>query len=205
MNWERENTGQIKLHQRLGYWIQMYAKNESFQRYLEIGSWNGRGSTICFAAGLQHRDPSSFTFDSLEINSSRVAESHSFWKQFPYVNIRYGRILRDLPNVRSIHSEIVEDWKADDEKHFHTAPYIDISSYEPEVVLLDGGEYLTYFEYQCLKPYAKVFLLDDTNVAKCKRVVEELEQDKEWTLIERGDDRNGWAVFQRNQNISRND
>lgn len=207
MNWAQENTGQIKIYQRLGYWIQMYAKNTSFERYLEIGSWNGRGSTICFAAGLQDRDPVTFTFHSLEINPARVLESQQFWNPFPYVHIGYGRILNELPNIRSIHSDIVDDWRLDDETHFNVAPFIDMSTFAPEVVLLDGGEYLTYFEYKYLKPYAKVFLLDDTNVAKCKRIVEELQADNEWVLVESGNDRNGWAVFQRetHQNISRND
>jgi hypothetical protein len=203
MNWERENTGQIKLQQRLGYWIQRYAKDETFHKYLEIGSWNGRGSTICFAAGLHDRI--GVTFYSLEINTSRVAESRQFWTPFPVVNIRHGRILSELPDIHSVHSDIVENWHSDDEFHFRSAPFIDVTDYKPEVVLLDGGEYLTYFEYQQLKPYAQVFLLDDTCVPKCKRIVEELEKDAEWSLIECGDDRNGWAVFQRNQNISKKD
>lgn len=206
MNWAQENTGQIRLYQRLGYWIQMYAKNTCFERYLEIGSWNGKGSTICFAAGFQDRHPVPFTFHSLEINPARLVESQQFWKPFPYVQIGYGRILNELPNIRSIHSDVVDEWRLDDETHFNVAPFIDMSAFAPEVVLLDGGEYLTYFEYKYLKPYAKVFLLDDTNVAKCKRIVEELQGDNEWVLVESGNDRNGWAVFQRetHQNMSRN-
>lgn len=202
MNWERMNTGQIRLYQRLGYWIQSYAKNTDFQRYLEIGSWNGRGSTVCFAAGLYDRNPTSFTFQSLEINASRVQESIECWKGFPFVKIVHGRILPELPDIRSIHTSIVNDWQLDDEQHFFTAPFVDVGS--PDVVLLDGGEYLTYFEYKLLKQSAKVFLLDDTNVAKCSRIVVELLADPEWYLVEKGDDRNGWAVFQRHQNISKN-
>lgn len=192
---ENMNTGQIKLHQKLGKWIETYAKDENYHRYLEIGSWNGRGSTVCFASGFENRKLD-FEFNSFEINPERLAESKNVWYTRPHIQIRYGRILPELPDVRSIHKNVVEEWQSDDEKHFKNAPFFDVSVYKPEVVLLDGGEYLTYFEYKLLKQYTKVFLLDDTDVAKCKQIVEELSADENWKCVDIGHDRNGWAVFQ---------
>lgn len=198
MNWDSVNTGQIKLNQKLGQWIQRYASDNTFHRYIEIGSWNGRGSTVCFASGFQSRRQD-FEFKSFEINESRFQESRSVWKSIPSIQIHHGRILETMPDVRSIHTNIVDDWQHDDELHFSKAPYFDIDTYKPEVALLDGGEYITYFEYQRLKPYVHVFLLDDTDVAKCKRIVDELNADPRWRCVDSGHDRNGWAVFQTNQ------
>jgi hypothetical protein len=189
MNWESINTGQIKLNQKLGQWIQRYAMDTAFHKYIEIGSWNGRGSTVCFASGFQSRHED-FEFKSFEINESRFQESTSVWRSIPSIQIHHGRILESMPDVRSIHMNIVEDWQRDDETHFYKAPYFDIDSYKPDVALLDGGEYITYFEYQ---------RLDDTDVAKCSRIVDELSADPNWTCVDSGHDRNGWAVFQTNQ------
>ena len=191
------NFGQIRIDQPFGKWIEAYAKDTRFQRYMEIGSWNGKGSTICFGMGFLDRNDSAI-LHSFEINQDRYVESSEFWQHNPRIKIHNARILPELPDVRAIHSSIQTDWQADDERWFKTTPYVDAVALQPEVVLLDGGEYITYFEYQLLKPHARVFLLDDTAVDKCKRIVEELSADPQWKHIASGKDRNGWAVFQRN-------
>lgn len=197
--WQAHNIGQIKLDQKLGMWIEKYAKDTTFSRYLEIGSWNGRGSTICFAKGFSQRNLGVIEFHSLEINKDRVEESQSFWKTIPHIQIVHGRILPELPDITHVHTDVVKEWQLDDEHHFESAPFVDASDYNAEVVLLDGSEYLTYFEYKLLKDTTKVFLLDDTNVVKCRKIFEELLADPNWKLIDSGNDRNGWAVFQTTQ------
>lgn len=192
------NMGQIQARHPFGQWIETYAKNIAFQRYLEIGSWNGKGSTICMALGLLNRNDGAL-LHSLEINQERFVESSTFWAHNPRIRMHHARILQSLPNVRSIHSNIVDQWQKEDEDHFQSASYFDPAEFAPEVVLLDGGEYMTYFEYQVLKPYARVFILDDTLVEKCKRIVEELSADPAWKLVASGSDRNGWAIFQTRQ------
>lgn len=192
------NVGQIGIHQPFGKWIEHYAKDTQFQRYMEIGSWNGRGSTICFGLGFLGRDDSAM-LHSFEINQERYVESSTFWEHNPRIRIHNARILPELPDVRSVHSSIQSEWQADDERWFKSTLYVDATALQPEVVLLDGGEYITYFEYQLLKPHARVFLLDDTAVDKCKRIVEELSVDPKWKCVASGTDRNGWAVFQTNQ------
>jgi hypothetical protein len=195
--WIHLNTGQIKLYQPLGQWIASVASNTLFTRFLEVGSWNGRGSTICFAAGFEKRNTPCL-LKSFEINVERANESKAVWNgRMSSIEIIHGRILSTLPDVKSIHSNIVESWQADDERSFLDSPFIDVSDFKPEVVLLDGGEYITYFEYKLLEPTTHVFLLDDANAEKCRRVCEELTANPKWKLVDRGDDRNGWAVFQR--------
>jgi hypothetical protein len=196
MNWESINTGQIKLNQKLGQWIQRYATDTTFRRYIEIGSWNGKGSTVCFASGFHSRGDD-FEFKSFEINEARFQESKNVWKSIPSIQIHHGRILETMPDVRNIHANVAEDWQRDDEYHFSRSPYFNVDNYKPQVALLDGGEYITYFEYQRLKPYVTIFLLDDTDAAKCKRIVDELSIDLDWKCIDSGHERNGWAVFQK--------
>jgi hypothetical protein len=203
MDWASYNTGQVQLTQGLGQWITRYAANPAFTRYLEIGSWNGRGSTICFGAGFEHR-PSAYDFRSMETSPERVAESRSFWAFNPKIQIFHGRILKDedIPTFDMVHSalgaEIVASWHAEDMSNFRVAAFQDMVEFRPQVALLDGGEYMTYFEYLVLKDMVDVFLLDDTSITKCKRIVQELSADAGWEWVAGSSvERNGWQVFQR--------
>ena len=65
-----------------------------------------------------------------------------------------------------------------------------------DIVLLDGGEFTTYFEYKILKDRCKYLLLDDTNVNKCKLIVKEIKNNKnEWEILEENKKtRNGFMI-----------
>jgi hypothetical protein len=202
IDWASMNTGQVKLNQSLGSWVQKYAEDTRFSRYLEIGTWNGGGSTVCFAVGLSSRSDKP-KFISLETDTTRVSEATLVWKDSPYVEILHARILDDssIPTfemVETVHSNIQYDWHMCDIHNFRGASYFDVDEFNPEVVMLDGGEYMTYFEYIRLKDIVKVFLLDDTSVAKCKQIVNELSSDPSWNLVAGNQyERNGWHVFEK--------
>jgi hypothetical protein len=66
-----------------------------------------------------------------------------------------------------------------------------------DVVLLDGGEYTTYFEFQILKNRCKVLMLDDAFVDKCKLIVEELESDPSWKIIYKFNLKNGVVIAEK--------
>lgn len=197
-----ENTGQIQLVQPFGRWIAEYAADTRFQRYLEIGTWNGRGSTCCFYDGFTKRSDNP-SLESYEINESRFKEASILWKDIPQIKLRHGRILQDQQcpvfyEVRKIFPTLAESWHSEDVKNFWSCPYIPIQN--PEVVLLDGAEYLTYFEFQQLKDVmsVKVFLLDDICADKCRWIYEYLSKQSDWKLIVGSTtERNGWAVFEK--------
>jgi hypothetical protein len=69
----------------------------------------------------------------------------------------------------------------------------------PEVILLDGAEYLTWFEFLFMieTTTASVYILDDTMVSKCQKIVEWFSQRPEWNCIASGTDRNGWAIYEK--------
>ena len=200
MDWNKENTGQVKLYQGLGRWVKQYASDKRFKRYVEIGTWNGRGSTICVAAGFESRTDSPVLL-SLETNYDRYSEAKHFWKDYKSIQVEHCRILSDenLPTfevIQTVHTNIVNEWHYDDIVSFKSASYINTDSYE--VAILDGGEYMTYFEYKKLLPHVMVFLLDDTCVQKCKKIVEELNENPEWRCVDFSiTERNGWHVFER--------
>jgi len=202
IEWLSMNTGQIKLNTSIGLWAQKYAEDIRFSRYLEIGTWNGGGSTVCFGRGISNRQDNPL-FISLETSIEKLNEAKTLWRDIPYVEILHSRILDDneIPTfeiISKIHSNINNEWHNYDINNFKTAGYFDVNKFNPEVVMLDGGEYITYFEYLKLKDIVKVFLLDDTAVAKCNRIVQELSNNSEWRLVAGNvQERNGWHVFEK--------
>jgi hypothetical protein len=66
-----------------------------------------------------------------------------------------------------------------------------------DILLLDGGEFTTYFEFQLLKNRCKILMLDDINVAKCTLIVKEIEQDPSWKIIKKENVRNGYLIAEK--------
>jgi hypothetical protein len=66
-----------------------------------------------------------------------------------------------------------------------------------DVLLLDGGEFTTYYEFQILKNRCKVIMLDDTNADKCKLIVNEIKNDSSWKIIKQNDTRNGFLIAEK--------
>lgn len=196
-----ENTGQVKLTQELGMWISKYSADPRFTRYLEIGTWNGQGSTCCFYYGFAKRS-SPYTLQSYEIAADRVEQARAVWKDVPEIRILHGRMLRDdqcpvFEDVKQMFPNLSLAWHAEDVQNFWSCPYIPMES--PEVVLLDGAEYLTQFEFEAMKSVEsiQVFLLDDVYTDKCPRIFAYLAAHPDWRCVAQGTDRNGWAVFEK--------
>ena len=198
-----ENTGQIQLSQPFGEWISKYAADTRFQRYLEIGTWNGRGSTCCFYNGFTTRNDNP-TLQSYEIDKNRATEANDLWKNVPQIEIIHGRVLQNeqcpmYRDVLKMFPNVTEPWHIEDIKNFWSCPHVPIK--DPEVVLLDGAEYLTQFEFDRVfdqSPAVRVYLLDDTQVSKTMHINTFLLNNPEWKRVAYSDtERNGWAVFER--------
>jgi hypothetical protein len=195
------NDGQIQLTQPFGQWIAKYAADTRFYRYLEVGTWNGRGSTCCFYHGFCERNDTP-VLQSYEIFTQRVREASAVWEGVPSIHITHGRVLEDheCPTydvVQRIHPIINPEWHAEDVRNFWSCPYV--APNDPEVVLLDGAEYLTYFEFEKFRHMdsIRVFMLDDIDSAKNPHAHKVLSESPEWNLVASGTDRNGWSVFER--------
>ena len=195
------NTGQIKVDSSFGRWIAKYAADRRFGRYLEIGTWNGQGSTCCFYEGFKNRTDT-FALQSYEIAKDRVTEATKVWNGYSPIQIIHGRILEgpECPlwtAVTAIHPSVNIQWHTEDVEHFWTCPYVPMN--DPQVILLDGAEYMTWFEFEkmIVSTRASVYLLDDTTSSKCTKIVEWFAGRSEWTRVAGSDtERNGWAVYE---------
>jgi hypothetical protein len=194
-----ENTGQVKVDSEFGRWISKYAADPRFTRYVEIGTWNGRGSTCCFYDGFLKRS-SSVKLQSYEIAPDRVEYAKQVWDFYDPIEVIHGRILEECPSLEEVlrvHPNINPEWHSDDVKNFATCPYVAMN--DPQVILLDGAEYLTWFEFERMinTTAASVYLLDDTQTAKCPKILQFFAEHPEWKRVAGSDtDRNGWAIFE---------
>ena len=197
------NTGQIKVTSNFGKRISDYAADTRFTRYLEIGSWTGRGSTCAVFEGFCRRPDEDAVLQSYEINRMRAREAIMTWKDEPQINIITGRILDDneFPSFQTVYVKfpnLSREWHQEDSQNFWSTPYVPPNN--PEVVILDGGEYLSYFEFQKLIGISsiKVFLLDDTEAAKNNEVKNFLASSPEWKFVDGTPyEGNGWAIFEK--------
>jgi hypothetical protein len=107
----------------------------------------------------------------------------------------------EFPSFQTVYVKfpnLSREWHQEDSQNFWSTPYVPPNN--PEVVILDGGEYLSYFEFQKLIGISsiKVFLLDDTEAAKNNEVKNFLASSPEWKFVDGTPyERNGWAIFEK--------
>ena len=208
-------VGQINRGTTTGEFIFNLCLKSEVQTIVEIGTWNGLGSTKCVADALLQRFDESKMF-SLEANKKMydLAKSHwdltllsynSFMKE--KINLLYGRIIEKedlipLEELRTYPSYIPdwENWYQQDiasielsENVLNTIPL------SIDLLLLDGGEFSTLSEFNKLKDRANYILCDDTRTTKCTKIVEELKKNNKFEIIfdNQEDGRNGFTAFRR--------
>lgn len=193
-------AGQINLGSELGNIILDYARNKKYTNYLEVGTWNGQGSTRCFIEGLKDRDDE-YSFISLEACPNFHKKATNYCKEFlnDHTQLIHGRIVENdelIDGNKPIH----ERFLAGDLANYATCPNVweAIKDRTFDVVLLDGGEFSTYAEFKKLEPLSKVLILDDCKMLKNQQVVKDLNFNSEWQLITSSNERHGFAIYEKN-------
>lgn len=185
--------------------IKQFASNPNFRTYLEIGTWNGLGSTKAFAEGFSER-PQDYQFFSLECNRDKCIEAQQMYKGTPNMQILNEVIWNSPPsNLYTLFPRLRSDpqlreWHRVDMENMKKCKLFLERRDLPrtfDVVLLDGGEFTTYHEFQILRQRCSFLLLDDINAEKCKKIVIELRKDPTWKILRIGHVRNGFLIAQR--------
>jgi hypothetical protein len=208
-------VGQINRGTTTGEFIYNLCLKEEVQTVVEIGTWNGMGSTKCIADALLQRFDNSKLI-SLETNKKMYNLAKTYWEQKllscnsfmkEKICLINGRIIEkeellSLEELRGYSNYILdwETWHKEDvfnielcENVLNTLPL------EIDLLLLDGGEFSTFSEFNKLKDRTKYILCDDTRTAKCSKVVEELKKDANFQIIfdNQTDNRNGFTAFKK--------
>ena len=201
---KENNIGQI-CNDSFSNEITKYAANLTYNTFLEIGTWNGLGSTKAFSNGFINRDDD-YVFYSLECNNEKCSDAVKLYTDNNKIHILNEVIWNEEPAdfykifPQCLTNNMYKHWNEVDIINMKKCSlFLDRPNLPAifDVILLDGGEFTTYYEFQILKNRCKILMLDDINVDKCKLIVEEIESDPSWKIIQKINIRNGFLIAEK--------
>ena len=197
-------VGQINRHTTLGESIFNLTKRRDIKNIVEVGTWNGMGSTKCILDGMTNEK----YLWSIELYPEMFEIAQKKLKKFtiPNVTLLNGSIIEYDEVFWFDHSEIdltgdqhAKLWYEKDLRLLKKSiNVLDKLPTKIDLLILDGGEYTTYPEFIKLKDRTKVIVIDDTNILKSKRIRLELIDNSDFVMIaDDQNDRNGYSIFER--------
>jgi len=221
MSWTQNETEQylLDLSNNVGrmintsqcFHICAFAKNTQLKTFLEIGTWNGMGSTKTFLNAFNDRfNDNSYSFYSLECNKEKCENAAKLYIDNPNVHILNEVLWNEVPsNFYDLFPECLnnEDIKAQFDVDMDNMKKCNLFLERPELpeifdfVLLDGGDCTTYFDFQAIKDRSMYIFITDINNIKGKQIITEISNNKNWRCIFHS--KNDSFVLIENINITR--
>lgn len=198
--------GQINLDTVEGKLIYDIIMNYDVKYIVEIGTWNGMGSTKCVIEAIKDKKQK-INFQSVELYPEMFKQAlENLSEDLKYVQLFNGKIIEYDDLFWFDHSTI--DFNLDehgrlyfkkDLEYIKSANNVLNSLFEKiDILILDGGEYSTYPEWQKLKNRTNIVILDDTRILKCSKIRKEIIESGEYiTLYDDLNTRNGFSIFKR--------
>lgn len=205
--------GQINMDSNLGNAIYQLAKDETYKNYVEIGTWNGQGSTLCFRRGLEEREKD-WKFLSFETDKHFYDQAVAFHGEIDErFKLIYGRIIEieDIMKLDSnqvkehfqfhAHADSHHNWFNHDHQAYTQCENKSnlLDDIDIDVLLLDGGEFSTLAEFNYLKDKTKIIMLDDVRELKTKQIHSILLKDGDWECLADSQERNGYSIHKRKE------
>jgi len=204
---------EIILNSEFGRAIFLTVRTLHLRSVLEIGSYDGDGSTQVLIESLLPFKQKRLV--CLEMRSERHANLCANTKAWNWVEANCAPSVswesfscRDFetdvwPGFHSEDPELhqtVKGWWEEDVRMLRESEreaFLDTNEESFDGVLIDGGEFSGYDEFRLLRDKTKCFILDDVfKVFKNRKVYESLRSDPEWACIqENREERNGTAIF----------
>ena len=191
--------GQMLPTSERGNALKEIIKKYQCKNIVEIGTWRGLGSTICIINSLL--DDSNFI--SIETNEEffNIAKNN-LNEHLSKVTILYGKIVEedDVNNfVSTLNLDpIKKSWLNEDLMNMSKCKNIlhELPN-NIDFLLLDGGEFSTYSEWNILKEKTKIVALDDIREIKTNKIYNELKLDNNYTLLMETSEGNGFAIYKK--------
>lgn len=220
MNWDNEDLfgfkicseegrGQIDLTSTLGKIIFDLASKSENKILVEIGTWNGLGSTKCFIEGLLINKESRLF--SIENNQEKIDFARKIWTPF----IQENNLNVEFLNGTLVPNHVVDKWLLEnnvelspdqlrwlqtDKKNSQNVLNLNLKSID--VLLLDGSDFSSYLEFLLLKDISKYVVLDDVNELKNKNTRQYLLNSSDFEIVtEDLKSRHGYSVFKRRNSL----
>ena len=185
-------TGQIKLQSPRGSLIYDFIIKNDIENVLDIGTWNGLGSTTILYNALKVKKKP-FRLLSIETDKIAYKNAKKNLKDKSEISLLLGRIIEidELPSPKSIDfekhnldSKNVEWFYQDVRRYKKTKNIFPALDSEYDFILFDGGEFSTFAEFKKLYERTKYFGLDDVETYKQYEVLKFINtHKKEFELI----------------------
>ncbi len=213
-------AGQMNRGGHIGDTLYALAKEPGVESVLEIGTWNGEGSTFCLAQGLAE---TSGRLVSIEADPEMYRSALDFYKDKDLpVELINGLTLSltDYASYESYEPLIAGHHYEEEAPGTHRMWYeqeLSLARAAPrdnvlaelierekrfDLALFDGGEFLSYAEFLFAEPYvSRYIVLDDANARMA--IKNTLSRDwllnsSDWEIVlDVPDERNGWLVAER--------
>jgi hypothetical protein len=195
-NKAKNASGLIRRNSNSGKLIENIILKHSLTRILDIGTWNGLGSTKLLIEILRENFE---TYSLISIESDKI-----FYKQAvknlkkllnPQIQILLGRLIEidELPKQKSIDFKAAGlipeniEWLIQDIRRYKKVENIFYKLPDKfDFILFDGGEFSNYAEFIKLYKRTNYFGLDDTNTYKQFDVLKFIKaNNSEFKLIEK--------------------
>lgn len=214
MNKESKNLltqpGQINLNTNLGKIIYDLVSKNNFNTVVDIGTWNGLGTTYCVLKALEDSNNTNTKLITIELYKEMFEAAKINLANYlsnPNFKMLLGRIVefeevywfyhkKETANFTDPHAQL---WYYTDMKLLIESTNV-LSEIPDKIdlLILDGGEYTTYLEWQILKDRVNLFVLDDTNILKCAKIKKEILSDNKYKILyDVTNERNGYLIGRR--------
>jgi hypothetical protein len=196
--------GQINLNDEAGLHIKKICERSDVNNIVEIGTWNGRGSTLCIYNTIKN---TSKRLISLETSKEMYDIAFDFYKDKKEALIINGYISDKLLDFDSLDDSFFTDydkntkfsWYKEDLNNIDNCKNVlDLLPDEIDFLILDGGEFSSWQEYLILKDRSKIIFLDDTRPPTIKNYMARKDLIETRKMIaDNLNDRNGYCIFEK--------
>jgi len=190
--------GQINIQSAFGKIIYDLCKKSDIINIVEIGTWNGEGSTQCILNAIDN----SKMFYTIESDIKQHSKAIVFNKKYTKMSNVFF-LLGCIINQDELYTDNIStqerDWlRYDIDNYSNVSNVYNKLPKNIDFLLLDGGEFSTRAEFLKLKNKSKIIALDDCNCRKNELNIKDLKEDNSFSLLyENLNERHGWAVFKR--------
>jgi hypothetical protein len=194
-------TGQVGKNSEFGRWIELLSSLEENNTIVEIGTWNGRGTSKQIVNGVLNRSSSPIDVNvfGFEIDHEKFSSAQRYLSKYKFFNVIQGSIVtvEELDSHDLMGNEV--DWLLQDVVKMQQSPLVlNLLPKSIDLLILDGGEFSTYAEFHLLESrITNWVLLDDIKMRKCRRLFSELSKSEKYLLVGLSSERNGTAVFKK--------
>jgi hypothetical protein len=190
-------AGQINRGSSLGEIIYNLCLQDDIRNIVEIGTWNGMGSTKCIYDAISEKKGEYLVY-SLECNQEFYNICLENYKNLPKLNnfnLILGTIISPEENLdpsfnyddgffEQCSRQIQSVWYKEDIENCKKVPnFLNSLPDKIDMIILDGGEFSSFSEYEKIKDRSIYFILDDTNSIKNYEIARLMRNSDEYQIL----------------------